>query len=196
MMTCRIFVVCISLWLYGLPTVTGQAKTDDYYSDQSLRYTNHVYQKGIETVVLHRTDNVLALPFIDLAANESLTLHFDDLVSESVRSFNYSLIHCNALWEPSGLLEMEYMSGFFQGNITTYDQSFNTKQNYVHYQLTFPGETDMQITLAGNYVVFVYENNDKEKPVLTQRFVAYNQTVNIKYEYKRPTDPEHRNYLQ
>lgn len=195
-MRCLIFLLLAVGCIDAPLTSYAQSKTDDYYSDQSLRYTNHVYQKGIETIILHRTDDVLAYPFIDLAANESLTLHFDDLVSESVRSFNYGLIHCNAKWEPSGLLEMEYLGGFFQGNITNYEQSFNTKQNYIHYQLTFPGETDMQITLPGNYIIFVYENGDKEKPVLTQRFVAYNQTVNIKYEYKRPTDPEHRNYLQ
>jgi hypothetical protein len=42
----------------------------------------------------------------------------------------------------------------------------------------------------------VYENNDKENPVLTRRIMVYKPRASITYTYKRSDDPEERNYKQ
>jgi len=37
----------------------------------------------------------------------------------------------------------------------------------------------MKVTKSGNYILFVYENGDKEKPVLSKRFMVYQNLISI-----------------
>ncbi len=46
-----------------------------------------------------------------LSQPETLKLSFD-VVDGNTESLYYSLIHCNADWQPSDLMEMEYVDGF------------------------------------------------------------------------------------
>lgn len=178
----------------SLSDIPATPARPEYFNQKEILYKDKVYQDNIKTAMLYNSNSELAPPIIAINTEEYLTLRFDD-TDNNVKSFNYSLIHCNADWNPSGLMEIEYLDGYFQGNITNYDYSFNTLLPYIHYTVDFPN-SGTKITVPGNYILFVYENNDKENPVLTRRFMVYEPRVNITYEYKRPDDVEERNYKQ
>ena len=67
-----------------------------------------------------------------------------------------------------------------------YAMSFNTTFSYVDYRLTIPNE-NIRITLSGNYVLLVYEDNDKEKLALTKRFYVIEPKVKVEGTVRRAT---------
>ena len=100
-------------------------------------------------------------PIIHLSFKDSLLLSFDDLSSDP-QNYAYTLIHCNADWTPSDLMESEYLEGFYEEPITDYQFSFNTIQNYIHYQTVIPS-ANLKPTLSGNYLLIVFLENQKDQ---------------------------------
>src|ERR1700752_4383364 len=144
---------------------------DDYVNDNQMRYEDWSYKSYIKTVQLHESSFDANPAIIPLNGTELLELSFDDLEADK-KSYSIAFIHCNASWEPSDLMSSEYMVGFFDANILNFSYSTNTVQKYTHYSITFP-QTNMNFTKSGNYMVYVYQDNDKEKLVLTKRFMIY-----------------------
>ena len=159
-----------------------------------LKYENATYWSSIHTVTSHITGSELTQPILGLNSQETITFGFDEL-SGSVSDFYYSIIHCDANWQNSNLMEQEYLTGFFTYNVTSYNFSFNTFQNYIHYELQLPNEKT-QITKSGNYLLVVYANNDPENIVLSRRFMVYENKAGVFAQYKRASDPEHMFYKQ
>ncbi|WP_301757961.1 type IX secretion system plug protein domain-containing protein, partial [uncultured Muribaculum sp.] len=66
--------------------------------------------------------NELAPPVITLNSDDKVTIAFDELAED--RSYlRYSLVHCDASWQPSGLVESEYLDGFNQADVEDYSFS-------------------------------------------------------------------------
>ena len=131
-------------------------------------------------------------PLIHLSFKDSLLLSFDDLIGDP-QNYAYTLIHCNADWTPSDLMESEYLEGFYEVPITDYQFSFNTIQNYVHYQTVIPS-ANLKPTLSGNYLLIVFLENQKDQPILSQRMMIIEEKVSVKGSVKRATALEQRNY--
>ena len=77
-------------------------------------------------------------------------------------SLNLAQVHMRVILASQSLLpttlgEAELRRRFENGDITDYEFSFNTIQQYLHYTLTFPTE-DMKITRSGNYVIKIFGN--------------------------------------
>jgi len=142
-----------------------------------LSYTDEIYLKNIATVQLRETSFELSSPIIELNSGQQLILSFDDF-NGGFQNYTYTLVHCDAEWAPSDLQPNEYLNGFFEDNISNYSYSLNTLQKYTHYELKFP-TTNMNFSKSGNYVVWVYENGDKNKPVLSKRFMVVQPLVSI-----------------
>ncbi|MEQ8623843.1 MAG: DUF5103 domain-containing protein [Vicingaceae bacterium] len=159
-----------------------------------LQYRDHVYKENIGTPQLFVKGDQMTYPVIFLGSGRQLELHFDDLSSE-FQVYNYKYIHCNANWEPSGLTEQEYLSGFLNGFIEEYEYSFNTLFSYINYSLIFPNQ-ETQFTLSGNYLLLVYANNDEEDLVLSKRFYVVDEKVSIKSSIKMATLARFRDYKQ
>lgn len=155
----------------------------------TLIYDNARYWSSIRTVTAHITGSELTPPLLALNSDQSISFGFDDL-SGSVSDFYYAIIHCDANWEPSQLMEQEYLDGFFTYNVTQYNFSFNTFQNFIHYDLQLPNEKT-RITKSGNYLLVIFANNDQENIVLSRRFMVYENSVKIFPQIKRASDPEH-----
>ena len=153
------------------------AQGDDYVKDNFIRYKDWIYNSTIKTVQLRETSYELAAPLIELGSSQQLELSFDDL-DGGYTNYSYTLIHCDALWNPSDLMPNEYLTVFFEDNISNYTYSTNTLQRYTHYKIRFPN-TNMGITKSGNYIVLVYENGNKENPILTKRFMVYQELVSV-----------------
>jgi hypothetical protein len=169
----KLFTIILPL-LLCMPLV-AQAKGGD--DDKGFVYTDRIYRDNIKTAQVHQTSWMFSPPIIQLGAHQKLQLDFDDLDGD-YKSYYYTFIHCDANWQASDINSMDYMRGFDQAFLNTYDYSFNTSQKYTHYTLIFPNK-DIQLLLSGNYIVKVYLNNAPDSIVLTKRFMIYEDLVTI-----------------
>jgi hypothetical protein len=159
---------------------------DDYALENYIRYDDYIYDDSIKTVLLHKLGSQMSYPIINIRAKELIKLSFDDLRRDN-SIYNYTVIHCNANWEPSDLEQNEYIEGFFEDELFDFEYSSNTDLYYTHYNLTLPNE-NMKMTLSGNYIIKVYKVNDAEHPILTKRFMMYESNVSVELNIKRATD--------
>ena len=138
---------------------------------------------NIKTILLHKKENNLSLPIINLNSEEQLKLSFDDLNYES--SVLYLTIdHYDAMWNKSNLMQSEYINGFTSDEIINYQFSFNTLQNYVHYEYLFPSE-NLKPLLSGNYKFKVYDLNGDT--LFNKRFMVLENKINIDLNIKKAT---------
>ncbi len=160
--------------------------------EQKLIYNNHIYQKNIHTVLLHPIRSELEEPIIHINRTDSLLLSFDDL-DGNFKNFYFTLIHCNADWTPSDLLESEYLEGFTKAPIYNYESSFNTLQSYSHYKAIIPAE-NMKPILSGNYLLIVFEEDKREHPIFSKRMMILDRKVSVEASVKRATLLDQRDY--
>lgn len=134
------------------------------------KYENRIYAPRIQTLQATLLGDELSDPILRLESEDKIEVSFD-LMSKAPNDYSYSLIHCNADWTPSQLLEMEYMKGFNDNTIDDYEPSFNTTFDYTHYAIQIPNEKVAPI-VSGNYILKVYETDAPEKVVLTAQFMV------------------------
>ena len=166
-----LFFICSSF------SVFTQTDKDDYVNDNFIRYQDWTYKPNIKTIKLHEISWELSAPIIELNSNQQLKLSFDDL-DGGYKNYSYTLIHCDANWVPTDIMPAEYLTGFFDDNISSYTFSFNTLQKYTHYTVTFPNNS-MKLNKTGNYLVKVYQDSEKEYLVLTKRFMVFQNKLTI-----------------
>lgn len=159
---------------------------DDYASDNYIRYDDYIYDDSIKTVLLFNTRDEMSYPMIGLNSGDKIKLSFDDLRKEN-SIYHYSIIHCNANWTPSDLEKNEYIEGFFEDELFNFEYSNNTDLYYTNYNISIPNE-NMKPTKSGNYIIMVYKVNDMEHPILTKRFMVYENNVSVTMNIKRATD--------
>jgi hypothetical protein len=147
--------------LIGAPSLYSQ-------SFEGLTLENVTYVHTIQSIKLTVGDLGFGQPILILNGEQQLFLRFDDLETEA-KYLKYTLIHCTYDWKLSNLNQIEYLEGYFEDDIKDYTYSFNTLQNYIHYELLFPNEY-INITKSGNYILFVYEE-EITNPVLTRRIM-------------------------
>lgn len=146
-------------------------------NNDSLIFTNHVFNENIKTVQLYNVEWNLSYPVIKLRSDDKLVLHFD-LLGSRIENYYYTFIHCDKDWKQSNIYPSDYMEGFPENPLEEYNASFNTTVDYIHYKLTFPNER-VQFNFSGNYILMVYPLNEPENPVLSQRFIVSEETVLI-----------------
>ena len=136
---------------------------------QNQVFTNKTFKQGIKTVLIHKKGWELSFPIIDLNnEDEKIKLSFDEL-GYDINNYSWQIIHCNMDWSQSELEPIEYLSGFFEGDIQEYSLSQNTTYNYINYTINFPND-DVTFEKSGNYIIKIFEQNDPTQLVLTRRF--------------------------
>ena len=175
-------------------TDTSTIEINEAADKQTLNfvYENAIYKNSIHTVQLHPLRFELGNPLIHLTFKDSLQLSFDDLVNEP-NNYAYTLIHCNADWTKSDLMESEYLDGFFEEPITNYQFSYNSIQAYIHYKTVIPSK-NMRPILSGNYLLIVFPEGDRTKPILSKRMMVLDKQISIEGNVNRATNLEQRNY--
>jgi len=139
-------------------------------------YDDEIYDQSVGAVEFRYRGQFTGYPLLNLQGRASLLLSFDDFNDEN-RYLNYKVILCNADWTPSELDPIEYIDGFDDNRIEDFELSFNTRAEYINYQVQIPNE-DFRLKQSGNYIVYVYDS-DRDIPVLTRRFLVLEDKLKI-----------------
>ncbi|MBP5341675.1 MAG: DUF5103 domain-containing protein [Bacteroidales bacterium] len=167
----RIAIIALALNLIGVwPSVHAQA-----YADGAVR-------GDVKTVQLYRQGAELDFPILPLGSGRML-LEFDVLGTEP-EELRWRIVHCDRHWQPDELQPVEFLTGFAEGTIESYDFSFTTLRDYVHYTATVPGDF-AEFTYSGNYVV---EVTGGEEVLLRKRFCVSEGAVKTEATVGRPYD--------
>lgn len=158
---------------------------------QNEKYSNNIYSSSIKSLKANVEGNDQSYPAIELFSDAKILIQFDDLISNT-RDYSYQIIHCNYDWTVSELFSEEFMDGFNENPILDYEYSTNTKQGYINYAIKLPNE-DVQLKVAGNYVIRVIENGDRDNTILTVRFMVYEPLVRVDAEIIRPLGAQIQN---
>lgn len=152
------------------------------HADTSTR----ILEPSFRTLKIQNPLNFYAPPIIGSDGSSHLAISFDELAEDN-RYLRYRLIHCNADWQPSQLLESEYIDGFNMEDIDDYAFSYNTFVHYVNYRIVIPNEK-MTPLVSGNYLLQVFPDDDYDKILLQARFCVSENLVNITAEATTSTD--------
>jgi len=144
---------------------------------QELLYEDKAYLPAIRTVRFHPEGKESRLPVYRLGSGERLRLSFDDLRAD-IRNYYIAIEHCNQDWTPARTSVLDYVDGHNEDRIDRYSTSKSTFQHYTHYAADFPAE-HIRPKLAGNYLLKVYEDADRERLVLTRRFYVLNDLASV-----------------
>jgi hypothetical protein len=137
----------------------------------------HIYAQidadYIKTVVLKSENSNSFSPIFRLG--ESFNLSFDDLEGDE-KDYYYRIEHLNYSWEKSNIVSNEFLIGFQEDRIRTYENSFNTLQYFTHYSINFPNDKT-KIILSGNYLISVLDDNGTV--VFSRKFAVVNPKVEL-----------------
>lgn len=137
----------------------------------------------IGTIQFKGTGSQGQLPVIDLGSQ--LRISFDALNGNEA-DFYYKIDHFNFDWTPSDLAKNEYLQGFDEVRIETYENSLNTLQIFSHYFLTIPNRETRGITKSGNYLISFFD--DDNNIVFSRKFIVKENIVGVQVEIKRARD--------
>lgn len=128
-----------------------------------------IFHPSFKTLEVYLASNRYAPDVVALnEPGDKIVISFDEL-SEDRRYMRYSLIHCDARWQPEGLVDSEFLDGFNEGTVNDYAFSEATLAHYVHYTITIPND-QMRIMQSGNYLLRVYDESDPDVTLLQARF--------------------------
>lgn len=145
-----------------------------FFSFSSFIYSQTLLDaENIKSIVFHSTNTNSYNPIIRL--NEKLILRFDDLNADAI-DYYYKIEHCDINWNPSRLIDSEFIVGFSNDRIRDYNSSFNTLVPYTNYKLTIPNEST-RIKISGNYILTI--SNEDGVDVFQRKFIVYESKVTV-----------------
>lgn len=137
----------------------------------------------ISTIQFRGATDQSQLPIVRLG--DRLQLSFDALNGKE-EDFYYTITHHDFDWTPSDLSKSEYLDGFDDVRITTYENSLNTLQIYSHYTLTIPNRDTRRLLKSGNYLLSV--TNSDGDIIFSRKFLAVENIASVGVEIKRSRD--------
>ncbi len=161
---------------------------------QEVNTQVRIIDSNVKSLKVAPVGNPYMPPIITLGGSDRLNVNFD-YVDYDVHYLRYSVTHCNADWQPSGLVESEYVSGFNQADITQYAQSNSTFVHYYNYNFSLPNE-EMQLSKSGNYLLTVYDQSDPETVLFQTRFSVCEVTAGVYVNATSRTDADYNSEHQ
>lgn len=145
-----------------------------------------IFHPDFRTLKIELEGAPLLPPVLTLGGNDRLIIGFDAL-REDRDYLRYSIIHCNADWQPSELTDNELFDGFNFADVADYAFSQATTVHYVHYTIALPNE-QFRFRHSGNYLLRVYPENSPEETLLQVRFMVSEAAVSLSGEVTSRTD--------
>ena len=155
-------------------------------AEAQKKYQTEPLSDRVGALQVDRNGNWLSLPFINLNGDDYVRINFD-ILGASSDNLKYKIIHCNADWTQSSLMDIEYLDGFNDRPINDYAESFNTTVNYTNYNIELPNERQ-RLKLSGNYAVVVYSDNDSDKELLRACFSVVDEQIHLSANVSSNTD--------
>jgi hypothetical protein len=134
----------------------------------------------IQTLRVSVAGEPLSDPVIELNGSRQVEINFDAL-EQNANRFAYSIEHCDAGWNRSTLLPVEYMNGFAGLPVDDFANSIATSTQYANYRLRLPND-EVQLKVSGNYAVRIYRENEPGRILLTACFSVVEPLVTIRAE--------------
>ena len=159
-------LIIISLAIILMPIIT-------LAHDTSTR----IFNPHFRTLKVQTLDDFMSPPVIRMNTEDRIVINFDE-IGETNSYLEFRLIHCNADWQPSRLVESEYIDGFNSQRIEDYAFSTATFVHYTNYRIVLPND-DMKILHSGNYLLQVYDPDEPEQTLLQARFQVSENLVQI-----------------
>lgn len=147
-----------------------------------------IFNDRVHTLEVRGAD-LFAPPVVVLGSGERLSIEFDHL-SDDREWLRWRVMRCDANWQPSRLVESEYLDGFNESAIENYDFSRATTVHYVHYGFEFPND-DINPRLSGNYLIQVYPEDDPSDVWLQARVMLSEQSAAISASATSRTDVDY-----
>ena len=149
--------------------------------------STRVFDPRFRTLQVSLPGAFMAPPVISLDGEEQLCISFDELGGK--RSYlRYTLVHCDANWQPSRLLDSDILDGFNEAEVDDYAYSAAVFRPYVNYRICLPND-QMRPLISGNYLLKVYrEDETADTPVLQARFSVSEDAVRLTGEATSITD--------
>lgn len=151
--------------------------------------STRIFNQKFRTLKTMADGNFMAPPVIRMNTDDRLIVSFDE-IGEDNSFLEYRLIHCDRDWQPSRLIESEYIDGFNSQRIEDYENSYATFVHFVNYRIVLPNE-DMRILHSGNYLLQVYDPEEPDDVILQTRFQVSESAVNISGAANSRTDRGH-----
>lgn len=145
-----------------------------------------ILNSRFRTLTVGKEGNFMAPPVIQLGSGERIVVSFDE-IGEDWSRLQFRVLHCNSDWQPSRLIEAEYVDGFNFADIDDYAFSSNTFTNFVNYRFTVPNE-DLQVLVSGNYLIEVFPQEDPDDILLKARFQVSEDNVFVEGRVTPRTD--------
>jgi len=152
------------------------------------------FDNSFKTLRISQNGNPLGFPLLILGSDDFIEFSFDELAED--RSYlRYRVIHCNADWSQSDLIESEYIDGFNQGDVEDYSFSKATTVHYVHYSIKLPNE-QIKFKHSGNFLLQVYREEDPDIDILQFRFYVSEQNAVVSGNITSVTDIDYNDAHQ
>lgn len=171
----RYFVVILAL-IWCVVYAVGKPETT----------ATRIFDPSFRSLKVYVEEDFMAPAVIRSGVENHVIISFDRL-SDDVSYLRYRILHCNADWQTSGLLESEYVNGFNLAPVDDYAFSSNTFVHFVNYRISLPAQ-DMTPIVSGNYLLQVFDEDDPDKTLLQARFSVSDEVMAIRGDVLSVTD--------
>ncbi len=146
-----------------------------------------IFGGNVRTLTLTVDDDPTLPPYLAFGGRQYIDIEWDEM-SHDYKRYRYHIDHCDWDWNVTDdIFESDFLEGLNDQLIEDFEKSFNTTQIYTHYRLRVPSK-EIRLRLSGNYRVLIYEEDEKDEPVLEARFCIYEREAGIMAQISSNTD--------
>ena len=146
-----------------------------------------IFGGNVRTLTLTVDDDPTLPPYLAFGGRQYIDIEWDEM-SHDYKRYRYHIDHCDWDWNVTDdIFESDFLEGLNDQLIEDFEKSFNTTQIYTHYRLRVPSK-EIRLRLSGNYRVLIYEEEEKDEPVLEARFCIYEREAGIIAQISSNTD--------
>ena len=146
-----------------------------------------VFDDNVKTLQVVVNQEWLSPPVMQLGTPDVVNIGFDEL-SHTYHRYVYRLEHCEADWTPSAdIFESDWLEGFNDNPIETWENSLNTTVLYTHYQLQIPNDR-CRLKMSGNYRLHIFDEDNDNREVLCAEFFVVEPLMNVRLGATTNTD--------